>query len=88
MATPFPDPRTGQLYFRRAVPEALRAAFDGKREVKVSLGTKDPSEAKAPFARENAAFEVRLADARRRIAEGTLLPTPGAVVRRWCEPPR
>ena len=42
MATPFADPRTGQLYFRRAVPEALRAAFDNKAQVKVTLGTKDP----------------------------------------------
>lgn len=87
MATPFADPRTGQLYFRRAVPEALRAAFDGKAQVKVTLGTKDPVEAKAAFARENAKFEERLIDARRRMAEGTLLPTPAALVRRWCEGP-
>ena len=87
MATPFADPRTGQLYFRRAVPEALRAAFDGRAVVKVSLRTKDPATAKVAFARENAAFEARLADARRRIAEGTLLPTPAALVRRWCEGP-
>ena len=87
MATPFKNPRDGILYFRREVPEKLRAAFDGKREVKVSLGTRDPLEAKAPFARENAKFEERLGDARRRVAEGTLLPTPGAIVRRWCEAP-
>lgn len=87
MATPFADPRTGQLYFRRAVPEALRAAFDGKAQVKVTLRTKDPVEAKIAFARENARFEEQLADARRRMAEGTLLPTPAALVRRWCEGP-
>jgi len=87
MATPFKNPRDGILYFRREVPEKLRAAFEGKREVKVSLGTRDPSDAKAPFARENAKFEERLANARRRVAEGTLLPTPGAIVRRWCEAP-
>ncbi|WP_066681945.1 MULTISPECIES: site-specific integrase [unclassified Sphingomonas] len=87
MATPFADPRTGQLYFRRAVPEALRAAFDGKAQVKVTLRTKDPAEAKIAFARENARFEEQLADARRRMAEGTLLPTPAALVRRWCEGP-
>lgn len=86
-ATPFTNPRDGILYFRREVPEKLRAAFDGKREVKVSLRTRDPLEAKAPFARENAKFEERVADARRRVAEGTLLPTPGAVVQRWCEAP-
>ncbi|MDB5710798.1 MAG: hypothetical protein JWL96_2868 [Sphingomonas bacterium] len=87
MATPFADPRTGQLYFRRAIPEALRAAFDGRAQYKVSLRTKDPAEARAAFARENAAFEERLADARRRIAEGTLLPTPAALVRRWSDGP-
>lgn len=87
MATPFADPRTGQLYFRRAVPEALRAAFDGKAQVKVTLRTKDPTEAKIAFARENAKFEEQLADARRRMAEGTLVPTPAALVRRWCEGP-
>lgn len=87
MATPFADPRTGQLYFRRAVPEALRAAFEGKAQVKVTLATKDPVEAKAAFARENAKFEEKLADARRQVAEGTLLPTPAALVRRWCEGP-
>jgi len=87
MASPFADPRTGQLYFRRAVPEALRAAFDGKAVVKVSLRTKDPAAAKIGFARENAAFETTLADARRRMAEGTLVPTPAALVRRWCEAP-
>lgn len=87
MATPFADPRTGQLYFRRAVPDALRAAFDGKAQIKVTLGTKDPIEAKAAFARENAKFEEQLADARRQMAEGTLLPTPAALVKRWCEAP-
>ena len=87
MATPFKNPRDGVLYFRREVPEKLRAAFDGKREIKVSLGTRDPAKAKAPFARENAKFEELLAGARRRAAEGTLIPTPGGVIRRWCEAP-
>ena len=83
MATPFKDPRTGTLYFRRGIPGALRAAFDGREVVKVSLKTKDPLTAKAAFARENAAFEDRLADARRRLADGTLAPTPAALLRRW-----
>ncbi|WP_426266919.1 DUF6538 domain-containing protein [Sphingomonas sp. LHG3443-2] len=87
MATPFKDPRTGQLYFRRAIPQPLWPAFDGKRERKITLGTKDPVAAKEPFARLNAEFERDLAEARRKLAEGTLLPTPGAVVRRWCEGP-
>ena len=85
MATPFTDPRTGVIYFRRGVPEALRPAFDGRALVKISLRTKNPRVAKRAFARENAAFEKRLADARRSLAEGTLSPTPAAVVRRWLE---
>lgn len=87
MATPFADPRTGQLYFRRAIPQPLWPAFGGKRERKITLGTKDPLAAKEPFARLNAEFERDLAEARRKLAEGTLSPTPGAVVRRWCESP-
>lgn len=87
MATPFTDPRTGVIYFRRGVPEPLRAAFDGRALVKVSLRTKDPVEAKIAFARENAAFEVQLAAARSQLAEGLLAPTPGALVRRWFGAP-
>ena len=87
MATPFKNRRDGILYFRREVPEKLRAAFDGKQVVKVSLRTRDPIEAKAHIARENAKFEKQLADARRHIAEGILVSTPGALVRRWREGP-
>ena len=78
MTTPFVDSRTGQLYFRRAVPEALRAAFGGRGQVKITLGTKDPAVAKTSFARENAKFEEQLAEARRQMDEGTLVPTPAA----------
>ncbi len=39
------DPRTGIFYHRRVVPVKLRAAV-GVREIKRSLGTKDPKEAK------------------------------------------
>ena len=87
MATPYTDPRTGIFYFRREIPEALRTAFGGSALSKKSLGTRDPAEAKPRFARANADFEDRLADARRRIAEGTLLTTPGAIIKRWCEGP-
>jgi hypothetical protein len=87
MATPYADPRTGILYFKRDVPEKLRAAVGGKGVIKVSLRTCDPAEAKAAFARENALFEQQMADARRRIAEGVVLTTPAALVRRWCETP-
>lgn len=45
MARPFKHPQTGFYYFRKGVPERMRHLV-GKREVKVSLGTKDPVEAK------------------------------------------
>lgn len=45
MSRPWKHPKTGVYYFRRAVPEDLRAIL-GKREEKRSLGTKDPREAK------------------------------------------
>jgi integrase len=44
MSRPFKHPKTGVYYYRRVVPEALRALV-GKREVRVSLKTKDPREA-------------------------------------------
>ena len=87
MATPWTDPRTGMLALRRAIPQALRPAFNGKAEYKVSLRTRDPAEARITFARENAIFETLLGEARRRLAEGTLSPTPGSIVARWCEGP-
>jgi hypothetical protein len=46
MARPWKHPKTGVYYFRRVVPEALRAAV-GKVEERVSLRTKDPREAAA-----------------------------------------
>jgi len=45
MARPFKHPKTGVYWFRRAVPEALRAVV-GKREWKWTLGTKDAAEAR------------------------------------------
>ncbi|WP_303703552.1 DUF6538 domain-containing protein, partial [Brevundimonas naejangsanensis] len=37
--------RDGVYYFRRVIPEALRPAFNGKRELVFSLRTKDYAEA-------------------------------------------
>lgn len=45
MSQPFKHPKTGVYYYRRVVPEPLRAVV-GKREEKRTLGTKDPREAK------------------------------------------
>jgi hypothetical protein len=36
----------GVYYFRKAVPLALRPALGGRAEVRVSLGTRDPAEAR------------------------------------------
>ena len=75
------------MHFRREVPENCALPSTASEKSKVSLGTREPAEAKAPFARENAKFEERLADARRLLAEGKLVLTPGEVVRKWCEAP-
>jgi hypothetical protein len=69
MAAPWRHPKTGVFYFRRAVPERLRAGL-GKREIKVSLGTKDLAEAKRRFAAEAARCEALFAKA----AAGRMTP--------------
>jgi integrase len=58
MARPQRDPVTGIFRFRRAVPEALRPLV-GKWEEKVSLGTRDESEARIAHARVAAEVESR-----------------------------
>jgi hypothetical protein len=47
---PWKHPKTGIYYLRRAVPADLLACI-GKREEKISLGTKDPVRAKNLHAR-------------------------------------
>lgn len=48
MARPFKHPTTGVYYFRKAVPADLKRIL-GKSEVKQSLGTKDPAQARELF---------------------------------------
>ena len=48
MAHPWKHPKTGIFYFRRAVPVDLRGKLGW--EIKFSLGTRDPNEAKRLFA--------------------------------------
>jgi integrase len=48
MSRPWKHPKTGVYYFRKAVPDALRAAL-GRAEKKQSLQTKDPAEARLRF---------------------------------------
>jgi integrase len=46
MSRPFKHPKTGVYYFRKVVPDDMRGLV-GKREVRRSLGTKNPREAAA-----------------------------------------
>ncbi|WP_309698240.1 DUF6538 domain-containing protein [Sphingomonas sp. SORGH_AS_0870] len=48
---------------RRQIPEKLRPAFDGKALSKVSLGTKNGSEATVLFLQANATLEQCLEEA-------------------------
>lgn len=63
MSRPWKHPKTGIYQLRRAVPEDLRALV-GKREEKVSLQTRDPTEAKQRFAKALAELELRWANLR------------------------
>jgi hypothetical protein len=63
MARPYPHPKTGVYWLRKAVPEALRAAV-GKRELVQSLGTKDPREARLKAPEVLSRFDAILAAAR------------------------
>src|ERR1700704_3036603 len=65
MSRPFKRPVTGVYYFRKAVPDDLRAVV-GKREVKRSLRTKDPAEARSKFAVAAAAVDAEWTELRRR----------------------
>ena len=72
MASPWKHPKTGVYWFRKVVPEHLRAAV-GKREIKRSLGTKDAREARRPFLMIADEVERQLARAAA-IADGSVHP--------------
>lgn len=61
MARPWKHPKTGIYWFRKRVPDELRARL-GKTEEKQSLGTRDPAEAKIRQLEVLAAVEVRWAN--------------------------
>ncbi|WP_415192983.1 DUF6538 domain-containing protein [Rhodopseudomonas sp.] len=71
MARPFRHPKTGIFWFRKRVPDSLRALV-GKREHKVTLGTRDPAEAKIAHARIAAEVEERWS--RLRVGAQALAP--------------
>lgn len=54
-------PKSSNFRFRMAVPERLRAKV-GKREIKISLHTSDPAEAKLRQAQEQARWRARFHD--------------------------
>jgi len=71
MPGPTTHPRSSNFWFRMAVPERLRTKI-GKREIKVSLGTSDPAEAKIRQAQEQARWRARFRDLDREVeAEAT-----------------
>ncbi|KAB0676098.1 DUF6538 domain-containing protein [Aureimonas leprariae] len=63
MAQPWPHPKTGMFWFRRVVPNDLRAIV-GKWEERLTLGTKDPAEARVRYAKVSAEVEARWANLR------------------------
>ena len=86
MTAPFKDPRTSIYYFRKAIPPELRPAF-GKREYKVSLGTRDPVEAKALMPEHAAAYE-RLALNAKAFLRGGATAQANHYVERWLQETR
>lgn len=62
--------RNGFWYLRKHVPEPLRPAFNGQREVWRSLGTTDRREAERRFHPAMAQFNKELEAARRRLRAG------------------
>jgi len=79
MASPFKDPRTGIYYFRRVVPEKLRPHLNGRREVKVTLETRDPAEAKQRYPKHADECERLFEAARRKIEAGTVFSAQSMV---------
>jgi hypothetical protein len=56
MLTPWKNPRSENLWFRRRVPASL-VSFMGRREIKFSLGTSDPKLAQIRCLEENVKIE-------------------------------
>ena len=63
MSQPWPHPKTGVFWFRRAVPKDLFTLV-GKHEELASLRTKDPAEARVRYAKLSAEVEARWANLR------------------------
>lgn len=70
MTGPWQHPN-GMYYFRKAVPERLRLALDGKREVRISLHTRDPAQARLVYVDVAASEQARWA-----AAEASVILSP------------
>ncbi|HHO2117655.1 site-specific integrase [Aeromonas caviae] len=68
MPNPKKDPKTGVYKIRQVIPPALRPFVEGKGELKRSLDTKDPQEAKAKAVEINLELQAILAGARNKLA--------------------
>lgn len=76
MPNPKKDPKTGVYKIRQAIPLELRPFVEGKGELKRSLLTKDPQEAKAKAVEVNLEFQAILATARNQLALKESKSTP------------
>jgi len=87
MSRPYPHPKTGVYWLRKAVPAPLRPAV-GKRELVASLRTKNPREARAKAPAVLSRFDAILAAARnggRRATERDIIALCGEWYRAECE---
>ena len=84
MSRPIRHSHTGVYYYRKAVPDDLRAVV-GKREWKQSLATKDPAEARRKHAAVAARVEAEISELRRRndrLSRPPLRELDGATIKR------
>jgi integrase len=85
MSRPTKHTKTGVYYFRKVVPEDLRALV-GKREEKISLGTKNPADAKLAHARIAEEVEARWRALRSQpepLTQKQVVALSGEVYREW-----
>lgn len=63
MPQPFKHPKSNVFYYRKVIPQALRATLGGRTEFRISLRTKDLREAKRRYPEQAAQVEAILAQA-------------------------
>jgi uncharacterized protein DUF6538 len=87
MARPWKHPKTGFYWLRKRVPDALRTKL-GRREVRRSLGTRDPSEAKLRHAQALISLETQWQNLRagpRKLTEQQAHEMARSVHDRWLD---